>query len=82
MQDSTKGILILILTIIALGFVFYINVNESLEFLADPLYGEGLGKLCSSLEDCKDFCHNNMGRCAKYCEANPTNKICGEVLRG
>ena len=81
-KDVTIGIVILILAILLLGFTYTVNdtdmfnVSNIFNFLNEPLLGEGLGPLCSSLSDCQDFCFTNRGRCNSYCQANPTNEIC------
>lgn len=76
MQDKTTGIIIILLSIVLLGSVFFVNVNDSFSFLADPQIGEGLGTLCSSSADCQDFCQDSMGRCNEYCQGNPSNPLC------
>ncbi|MEK6852593.1 MAG: hypothetical protein AABX59_01810 [Nanoarchaeota archaeon] len=83
MQRDTKiGVIILVLAILALGFVLYMNVYEPLAFLDNPLVGEGLGTLCVSEEKCIDFCHNNKGRCDAYCRENPSNELCDILFGG
>jgi len=82
MEDKALGILIVVLSLLALGVSFYMNVNDSLEFIADPLYGEGMGNLCSSPEECAKFCQDNRGRCNTYCNENPTNSLCGSLFGG
>jgi len=82
MDDKTLGIIILVLSLLALGFVYYVNVNDSFDFIADPLYGDGFGALCSSQEDCSKFCLNSMGECISYCESNSINELCKTLSIG
>ncbi len=53
MRDKTLGIVLLVIAVILLSIVFYVNVSNKLDSLADLLIGEGLGLVCSSPEDCK-----------------------------
>lgn len=80
-KNAKIGTAILVLSLVALGVVFYINVNDSLFFLSNPLYGQGLGNLCSYEEECRNFCFGgNMGRCRMYCEQNPSNPLCKKLF--
>lgn len=81
MQDKTIGIIIVILAVVALGIVFFVNVGNSLDSLADPLVGDGLGRLCTNPSNCQDFCQNNKGRCNDYCQENPSNPLCSTLLQ-
>jgi len=81
MDDRKLGILLLVISLVLLGIVFYINVNNSFSSLANPLTGEGLGNLCSSEEDCKEFCNDNSGRCNDYCGENPFNILCDTLFK-
>jgi len=80
-SDKLITIIILVLAISGLVFVFFVNINDSLAFLADPLVGDGLGTLCSSETECENFCQNNHGRCDDYCSNNPTNKLCDILFK-
>jgi len=80
-SDAVKGIIILILSLAGLGFVYYVNVYGTLDYLADQLAGEGMGELCSSPENCQEFCQSNMGRCQLYCQQNPTNPLCKTLIK-
>lgn len=80
MENKKLGIVLLVVVIVLLGFSFYSNVTEMFGFLANPLVGDGLGMICSSEQACADFCHTNMGRCARYCQENLSNKLCGRLL--
>ena len=79
-QDVGLGIVIGIIVIVLLGLVLYVNVSGILGFLSDPLIGEGLGRLCTSEQDSRDFCSNNRGRCNNYCQENPENALCGTLF--
>lgn len=81
-KDAKIGIIILALAISALGFVFYMNVYEPLKFLDNPLFGEGLGNLCVSEENCRNFCHTNRGQCNEYCQENSSNELCNILFGG
>lgn len=86
-KDVKIGIVILIIAILLSGITYVVNSANLYDaigffsFLNKPLMGEGLGPLCSSLSDCQNFCHKNMGRCNEYCQANPTNKICDSITQ-
>lgn len=80
MQDKKLGIILLVIVVLLLGFVFYVNISNVLDPLANPLVGEGLGGLCSNEEDCIDFCHNNRGQCNNYCQENPSNELCNVLF--
>ena len=75
-NDRVIVLIILTLALAALSFVFFVNINNNFEYLADPLVGDGLGTLCSSETDCKNFCSSNRGRCNEYCRENPSNNLC------
>jgi len=79
-NDSLILIIILVLAIVGLGFVFFVNINDSFAYLADPLVGDGLGTICSSETNCRDFCQNNRGRCDEYCSSNPSNDLCNTLF--
>ncbi|MAG02250.1 hypothetical protein CMI42_02840 [Candidatus Pacearchaeota archaeon] len=79
MQDKSLGILIIILSIIALGLVFYVNTSNILNNFFDTEIGEGLGSLCSDEQDCKNFCNNNMGQCLDYCK-NRFHPLCRTIF--
>jgi hypothetical protein len=79
-KEARIGIIILILSLLALGFVAYIEITDSFASLGDPLAGDGLGRLCSNIEDCAEFCNNNRGQCNDYCQINPINPLCGTLV--
>ncbi len=81
-RDAKTGIIVLLLAIVALGFVLYMNIYEPLAFLDNPLFGYGLGNLCDSEDNCRIFCHTNKGRCDKYCQSNPSNEVCNILFGG
>jgi len=81
-KDTILAIILGILAVLALGFVFFVNAGDSFSFLADPLSGDGFGTLCSSAQDCDDFCNNNFGQCSEYCQSNPENPLCDTVMDG
>ena len=76
MSDKAGFIIVGIFMISALGFSYFVNVNDFLNSLADQQFGGGFGTLCSSENDCRDFCITNMGRCRDYCRANASNPVC------
>lgn len=39
-----------------------------------------LGNLCVGEEECISFCHDNRGRCVKYCQETPENIFCLEFV--
>lgn len=79
-----KGILIIIIliSILLLGTSFFLNTSNKLSYLENPDFGEGLGKLCDSKEDCQEFCQSSMGRCIQYCQEVPENELCNELFGG
>ena len=79
-KDKKIGIAIAFLSVVALGVVFYFNVVEPLDYLSNSLYGEGLGNLCASENECGIFCYTNRGRCDEYCRLNPSNPLCGKLF--
>ena len=82
MEDKTVGMAILVVSVLALGFVFYVNTINAFDFLSNPVYGEGLGNLCSSEDGCREFCSVNRGRCNEYCLENPSNTFCAKLFGG
>ncbi|MBI2045695.1 hypothetical protein HYT23_06560 [Candidatus Pacearchaeota archaeon] len=80
MKSSTITIILLAMAVILLGIVLFFNIYEPLSYLDNPLVGNGLGKLCSSGEDCRNFCNNNMGRCNNYCQENSGNLLCDKLF--
>ena len=81
MEREVKiGIAILVLTVLLLGITFLINETSIMEPWRKPLLGNGLGPLCSDFEDCQEFCNTNFGICESYCNANPANLICNQLL--
>ena len=82
MEDEKILIILVVSSFLLLGFSLFANINGIFNFLANPLIGDGLGTLCNSEQDCKDFCQNNFGRCMSYCADNPSNELCdrfGEI---
>lgn len=80
MEDKGLGIVLLVVAIFLLGFSFYVNVSGIFNSLADPLVGNGLGKLCDNENECIDFCHDSKGQCEIYCRKNPSNELCGKLF--
>jgi hypothetical protein len=80
MEEKTIGIVIIVVSLLLLGFSLFVNISEPFGELSDPLVGEGLGKLCNSFGECRDFCENNLGRCLEYCDLNPENEVCGKLF--
>ncbi len=79
MEDKTLATLLAVIGIVLLGISFYFNVSGVLEPLADTLKGEGLGALCSSEEECREFCSSSRGICGDYCKENPSNELCNKL---
>ncbi len=40
----------------------------------------GLGDLCSNMDECRDFCLDNRGRCEQYCSNYPENMVCQKLF--
>ena len=80
MEDEKILIILVVSSFLLLGFSLFANINGIFNFLANPLVGDGLGTLCNSEQDCKDFCQNNFGRCSDYCTKNPSNKFCSSLF--
>ena len=80
MEDKTTLRIIIFTSVILLIISIYFNISSSLYSLGNPLYGEGLGRLCNSEEDCMDFCNNNMGQCNNYCDKNKNNGLCEKLI--
>lgn len=80
-KDAKIWVVMIILSLFALLVVFYINFTQALNFLSDPLYGEGLGNLCPSEDGCREHCFvlGNRGRCDEYCQLNPSNPLCEKL---
>jgi hypothetical protein len=79
MKDTKLGILLLVISLLLLGVVFFVNVTHSLDFLQKPVEGR-LGLLCDSYEDCVAFCQDNRGRCDDYCYTHTPNHLCGRLF--
>lgn len=79
--DALRSVIILILSAVALGFVYFVNTRGTLDYLANTLEGNGMGSLCSSPDDCRKFCQNSMGRCHVYCQDNPANRLCQTIFK-
>ena len=82
MEDKNILIIVAVGVFLLLGFSLFVNVKNTFGFLANPLSGSGLGTLCNSEEDCRNFCQNNLGRCNIYCAENPSNELCGKLFGG
>lgn len=80
MNDKNLGILLLAVVVILLGISLIVNIGNTLKFLADPLAGKGLGKLCKNEAECFSFCLNNKGICNDYCLENPSNSLCSRLF--
>jgi hypothetical protein len=77
---KTVEISIAVSALVALGFSLFMNIYEPLEYLNNPLYGQGLGNLCDNEDSCKAFCDTSRGRCENYCQENPSNEICENLF--
>jgi len=82
MEEKSILIIIIVVSTLLLGVSFFMNVNDTLSFIADPLYGEGFGNLCSSPSECQEFCEDNRGRCNEYCQENSINPLCDDLFGG
>ena len=76
MKAVAASLIIVILALVALGFVLFMNIYEPLAYLDNPVFGYGLGNLCNGEENCRIFCNDNRGRCIRYCQENPSNGLC------
>jgi len=86
------GIIIIVIGIILLGWIFINeiilnkdtnnndnrnNSEQGIKQLSEiKSEGKGLGNLCSSEENCKEFCLNNQFACEVHCIKNPENSFC------
>lgn len=82
MEESKILVVVIVIGILLLSISLFVNINDSFDFIADPLYGEGLGNLCSSPSECQNFCQDNRGRCDEYCRENPSNIFCSSLFGG
>lgn len=73
----------IVLLFLIIGFIFIKNINEktfdSPEENLENIISYGLGDLCSSEEECKEYCSNNKGQCENYCEGNE-NELCSIIF--
>lgn len=58
------------------------NPDRTIDLPSPVIKSYGLGNLCSSEEECHDFCLNNMGRCRDYCSKNQGNPLCFSIYPG
>jgi len=75
-RDTIEGLVILGLSLVGLWFVYFVNTSGTFDYLGDQLSGQGMGELCSSPQNCQEFCQSSRGRCQLYCQQNPTNSLC------
>lgn len=53
-----------------------IDTQQQIFSQNDLTQTEGMGNLCSSLQECFGFCKNNVGRCTAFCNKNPRHELC------